>query len=175
MDLYKLLGILEPPLHPKDVPTDKELLAFATEVTPLPKDYEQFIKRYGTGCIDGFIWIYNPTSDNDHLSLPKQMERQLSVMRDVFGADDHLPYDVRVGGEKLLPFGSTENGDLLLWLKLGTPESWTVVVLDAKLWLHESYDLCMTEFLFGMLTGVLRSKIFPVDFPSPCPVFVAEG
>ena len=89
------------------------------------------------------------------------------MISDVFRAmDDGLPehpyrYWPEPGG--LVPFGSTDNGDYVLWLPCGAPERWSIVVWDRADGDFEVFDFDLTGFLAGLASGAIRPKAFPED------------
>ena len=139
----------------------------------LPQDFKDYIEVYGTGCIDEFVWVLNPFSANRHLSFFDRGTAALDALRELQLA--HPDVEVRdplfpaPGG--LLPWGLTDNGDVLSWATIGSPDDWSVVInasRDARLERHASG---MTRCLARLLTGEVRSHIFPSDFPGPEPAF----
>jgi hypothetical protein len=172
MSLKELCEILKPPTLPQEFPTDKDLLAFEAEVSPLPTDYKEFIKLYGTGSVDDFMTIYNPIAGNPHINLGKQIAQCLPVLREcVAFFRPPLPYELAAGKEELLPFGGTDNGDVLAWHKQGLPDTWTVVLITSRDGEWECVDLNMTDFLVSALTGRVKYTTFPDGFPDPAPKF----
>jgi len=172
MSIEELYTILPPPANPKEVPSPVELSAFEQKYSPLPDAYKEFIGQYGTGCIDGYIWIYSPIAANSNLSMKDQSSRQLDAIRNALQDDNRFPYDVSERSGELLPFGITDNGDFLLWRTVGSPNSWSIVVLESRLGAYEEFALSAAEFLVQVLTGKLRASIFPDDFPSSKPQFL---
>ncbi|MBE0536869.1 MAG: SMI1/KNR4 family protein [Phycisphaerae bacterium] len=172
MSIEELCKILRPPANPKEVPSPTELSTVEQEYSPLPDAYKEFIGLYGTGCIDGFIWIYNPTTNNSNLSMKDQIPRQLDAIRNALQDDGRLPYDVSERSRELLPFGMTDNGDFLLWRTVGSPNAWSIVVLESRLGAYEEFALSIVEFLVQVLSRKLRVSIFPDDFPSSKPQFL---
>jgi hypothetical protein len=127
-----------------------------------------FITRYGTGCVSGFLWVYNPFEENVHLNL-------LSRYRLIFDGDreirDSFPDDVpeplfpEVGG--LLPWAATDNGDRLYWRTKGEPDAWPVVVWESRGPEYETYAFSMSGFLLGWLKGDIRVPVFPPEAWEP--------
>ena len=171
MKMEKLIEILELPTNPHEVPSEAELSDFERKCSALPSAYKKFITRYGTGCVDGFIWIYNPSSENAYLALGSQVVRQLEAIRAATSENSGFPFDVSEDGGELLPFGITDNGDFLLWRTTGSPDSWPIVVLDSRLGSYEVLALSLIEFLIQVLSRKLVVSVFPDDFPSTSPQF----
>ena len=40
----------------------------------LPTDYKEYIKIYGTGCIDDFLWVLNPFCMNENINFIQKGE-----------------------------------------------------------------------------------------------------
>ncbi len=171
MSVEKLVGLLKPPLSPSEVPTELELAAVERELTPLPDDYKEFVRRFGTGCVDDFVWIFNPASKNKHLCLQQQIPKQVSGLEEAAKTADHLPREFHARWPYLMPFGLTDNGDLLFWYRFSSANRWTIVVIAGRFEEYDSFDLGLSEFLFGILSGSLRCSCFPDDFPSRKPRF----
>lgn len=171
----RLERIISPPESPLEVPTDSEWDAYEARLgTPLPGDYINHINQYGTGGFDSFIWIFNPKANNTYFNLLDQAERILLGVRgarDKFGREK-IPFRLfpELGG--LLPFGTTANGDILYWQTAGEPERWTVVVNASRSADFEELEMNMSTFLGAVLSGQLRCKAFPDDFPTEDPRFI---
>lgn len=172
MSLARLERVLTPPMHPAEVPGEADWETTEADLCRLPPDYRDFVTRYGTGSIDSFIWIFSPSSRNVNLRLDRQVAVQLDALQviNASGLEPRLPVFPEESG--FLPFGLTENGDLLLWETCGAPERWTVGVLPARDRSVGRYRLGMTDFLAGVLEGSLQCEVFPEDFPGPMPQFV---
>jgi hypothetical protein len=163
--IEKLLRILPPPLLPVDGLLDN-FGALEQRLGRMPADYKEFIKRYGTGSIGRFIWILNANAHNSHLNLLQEMEPILGALRHLRRSGEPCPYRLYPESDGLLPYGKTDNGDVLYWLTVGKPERWPVVVNAAREPSYERFDCDMTGFLIGILTREIRSSIFPASFPS---------
>jgi hypothetical protein len=138
----------------------------------LPSDYKAFIERYGSGTIDHFLWVLNPFSANKNANLLEQRESILNAVRELKKDwPDQHPYNLFPEPSGLLPFGGSDNGDMVFWLTDGEPDEWRVVVNAARDPEYDRFDCNMTDFLAGILTRRIRSIVFPDGFPSPQPVF----
>lgn len=74
----------------------------------------------------------------------------------------------------LIKWGGTDNGDMLLWLPSGAPEEWPTLMVEARQFTHQVVQASSTTVVFDLLTGRLRTDIFPDDFPSDRPEFHTE-
>lgn len=138
--------------------------------TKLPDDYKKFTDTFGSVYIDEFIGVLNPFSSNPNLDLVAQAKIILDDYRwlhEQGNEEPKYPYFPEKGG--LLPFGTTDNGDVLFWKTAGQPNEWTVVVNAAREAEYDEFDENMTNFLSNILQGKLISTVFPNGFPSQSP------
>ena len=162
----RLWQILVAPQQASEQPTDNDWLEVEDQFGPLPTDFKTFLADYGTGCIGGFIWIFNPAS-NENLNLGRQIEKQLAALREVNVPGLTLfPADTGI-----LPFGITDNGDLLAWRVHGEPNTWHVVVVDSRAPIFQVFEVGFSQFLAGILSRGIICSIFPDDFPPDHPAF----
>lgn len=171
MNIDSILKHLLPPQKPIEIPTAEDFFAVEKRLGNLPDDYKMFLARYGTGVINHFIWVLNPAASNQHLHLVSGGEPVLSALKELRSAGENCPYALYPETQGLLPFGKTDNGDSLFWLRIGEPNKWPVVVNAARDAEYEKFDCRMTDFLDGILTRRLRCSIFPTDFPNAHPMF----
>lgn len=136
----------------------------------LPVDYERFIKTFGSVYIDEFIVILNPFSSNPNLDLTARGKVILEAYGSFENEESKYPYFPEKGG--LLPFGMTDNGDVLFWKTEGKPHEWTIVVNASREALYDEFDENITSFLTRILKRELVCAIFPQDFPSESPEIV---
>jgi hypothetical protein len=151
--LDRLLQVLPPPSVPLLNSVDWSEVEARLGFT-LPADYKAFIEHYGVGTIDGFMGVLHPTCENPNLRLDAQIEARLSALR-----------EMRADDTNLVPWLTTDNGDVCYWRTAGLPDEWTVVVHDAAIAIDESFSASMSQFLLDLLTRVVRSDAFPEDFP----------
>jgi len=139
----------------------------------LPADYKAFILRFGTGCIDEFLWVYSPFTSNENLNLltrAAQVREGFQTLR--MSPFDEVPYPLFPEHGGLLSWGATANGDFLFWRTQGAPDRWSIVVAEARAPLYQEFALQTTDFLSGLLQRKVVCSIFPSDFPSGEPRFV---
>ena len=173
MSVDALLRVIQPTTETVETPERHAWQGVEARIgTALPDDYKAFIERLGTGRIDDFLWVFNPFSDNTHLNLVEQIAPQLENLRVLEKEfNERLPYALFPDPGGLLPFASTDNGDVLFWRTVGTPNHWTVVVNEARAPEYEEFASNMTDFLFNILTRTTVCKTFPEDFPGDDPRF----
>jgi SMI1-KNR4 cell-wall len=172
-DLKKVLPVprLLPPEHDEEAWRSVETRIGGC----LPTDYKDFMTVYGTGCIDGFLWVFNPFSTNTHLNLVDQSGRifdSLRIRRDEFG--QQLPFAVFPEETGVFPWGVTDNGDTLFWRYHNGVFEHPVVIIEARGPDWVEINLSTTEFIFKVLTQNIIVQIFPDDFPLDKHVFLPE-
>lgn len=170
MSLSALLTVLPAPQHPSEVPTPETWSDTERQLGQLPEDYKAFLGRFGTGTIGDFIGILNPASKNPHLNLLVKGRAILSALIELRDGGEPCPYPLFPDPGGLLPFGVTDNGDMLLWLTAGEPRRWSVVVNAGREPTYETFECDMTDFVAGILTGRLHCSVFP-DLLSSVPTF----
>jgi hypothetical protein len=169
----ELTAVLARPAHPVDIPTSDRwgavigALGFA-----LPVDYMQFIERYGSGCINDLIRVFNPFCAAEGTNLLHQLMRTLASLREFkeeYPADLPFPLLYEPGG--LMPWGSTIDGDILCWRTPGAATGqWPVVVVWRSMECTE-HAMPMSRFLARALQGTLEDSRFPEDFAVQAPIF----
>lgn len=131
----------------------------------LPSDFKELISLYGSGSIDGFLWLLDPLSKNSNLNFEKSkyfIEAYALLQKD-FLSDYPRPEYPAQGS--FLPWGVTDNGETFVWLVDGKPESWKIAIHSSDQGEEEVYDFGCVEFLLKMLKGGLSSRILPAQFP----------
>ena len=63
-------------------------------------------------------------------------------------------------------WGSTDNGDLCLWVVPADDADGFVLVIGSRFEDWYEYGVSITEFLHRILTGDIRCPAFPEDFPT---------
>ncbi|MBW3362109.1 SMI1/KNR4 family protein [Streptomyces microflavus] len=166
-DLKRLTSICPPPV--RDARRDVSLQDGRGE---LPSNHRHLIETYGVGCFDEFLWIHGDSDENPHLDL----WTQTGVARSILAEQAASPLRAQlatlgVTPESLVKWGTTDNGDWLLWVPTGRPDSWPTIILEVR-----QRDLLLvsrtsTGVILDLLTGQLTTPIFPEDFPSDHPDF----
>jgi hypothetical protein len=172
--LEALNKVLKPPGCPSERPRESDWQPIEQNLGfELPEDYKEFIGCYGTGAVDNFLWVFSPFSKNKHLNLLQEGKVKLQALRqlaDEFG--EEIPYLLYPDSNGLLPWGVTDNGDVLYWLCKGPPTSWLIVVNESRGPAWREFPLVVTTFLAALGTKELVVDFFPVDFPSETPEFI---
>ena len=130
--------------------------------TRLPSDYTRFIDLYGSVVIGDFLHVFNPFTDNANVNLVERIGPLLSACRELKAAHpEEWPHPLFFEPGGMLPFGATDNGDVLYWLTHGDPDAWTVLVGESRGPRFEKFDGKMVEFVVALLEGKLEGEIFP--------------
>ncbi len=170
--LESLSRVLPLRAEPRVKSTAKDWENLSTSLLPYPKEYREFIDHYGAGCIDGFLWIFHPTISNTNLNLEHQYTKQLDIISSIVLEDtstNNIQNLQRTYG--LYPFGITDNGDVLFWIRQGDTKDWKIAILEARGTVVEIIDLSLLSFLSNLISGKLKCRAFPNDFPSSNPQF----
>jgi hypothetical protein len=177
MALNSLRQVVEPPGEPVEGGHRIKWGEIEAELgLQLPNDYKEYIREFGTGSIGGFLWIFNPVSENDNLNLLKQTTAQLPGLRSLRDRDpEYIPYALYPEEAGLLPWGLTDNGDLMLWRMAGPSDEWSVVIKESRGPDIEEFPCGMTEFLRGLVTGDIESEIIPRELLDLDRLFVPLG
>lgn len=162
--INKLISLLSPPSQ--RIFDNTAWANFESEGNPrLPNDFKQLISIYGCGSVDDFLWILDPFSKNPNLNFEKSKYfiDAYAVMRQEFSSDYPRPAYPAEGS--FLPWAVTDNGETLVWLVNGEPESWKVVIHSSDQGAEEVYNFGCVEFLLKLLSRDISSKILPSQFP----------
>ncbi len=126
----------------------------------MPQDYKDFVGLYGSGYFMQFLGISVPQSANPNVDFVSSVR---SICKTFEKFEDLLdPMWPKAGG--LLPFGSTDNGDYLLWLTRGAPDEWPVVIWGRHEPDLELFECGLVAFLTGLVTGEIAPQAFPDEF-----------
>jgi hypothetical protein len=138
----------------------------------LPEDYHDLMAAYGPGCFDEFLWVFGCHPENRNLDIRNRTEKA----RRVFSRSASVNLNLLLTNhgatrQDVVSWGGTDNGDLCIWIAVGSPSQWPVVVVDAREDSYLMHRKTVSEFLLAILRGEIRSEIFPGDFPSETPEF----
>jgi hypothetical protein len=176
MSVAALKEVTAPPVEPAETGRREDWRQVESTLgTALPSDYKEYIDTYGTGKLADFLLPLNPFSKNPHLNLIQQVPRRLGALRELKqqGGDRACPYPLFPESGGLLPWGITDNGDVLYWRTEGRPDHWGTVVNESRGPEFEQFDEPMTDFVAGVLSKRIVCRIFPEDFPGPALAFVS--
>ncbi|MBG0817873.1 SMI1/KNR4 family protein [Planomonospora sp. ID82291] len=169
-DLEQLIGGPSKQPPPVDWPSIEAELGLT-----FPSDFKEWASRYTETRIDQFLYIHHP-GIRPEKSLKEDAEARLKQLRPIieeWGSIDLIdetgeerevepfPLYPETGG--VYPWGSTDNGDYLLWLTNPNPRNWSIVVTNGASWWH--YNGSFIEFIVGILSREIACPILPDDFP----------
>jgi hypothetical protein len=132
----------------------------------LPTDYKQFTETYGSGQIDHFLSIFNPFSKCHGLELCGNQSTILNSLRFLIDKGEKCPFLLYPEPSGILPFGATDNGDILYWVTDGAPDAWWIVVNESRGPKFEEFHCNMVTFLTEILSRRVTCRLFPESFPA---------
>jgi len=103
-------------------------------------------------------------SKNLNLNLHNQISAQLNAITTLEKEfNESCPYPIypELGG--LLPWGITDNGDVMFWIANGEPDSWKIVVHESRGTMYEMFETTLTNFLIDLSLERIVSKIIPIE------------
>src|SRR5688572_7329103 len=131
--IFELSAVLPPPVEPVRPATDESLDRAEEQLgTRLPTDYREFLKTYGSGSFYEFFFAAN-FGDPEGL---RDFEGMLNILKSNLEMDRSYPdrplhnHTAFPSENGLLPWGGSNNGDFAFWRTAGTPDEWTVLLID---------------------------------------------
>jgi hypothetical protein len=163
--LERLRRLLPPPAHPVEAGRpDGWAEVEAALGTGLPNDFKAFTELYGSGTIDGFLYLFNPFTQGQDGNLLVERDRVLAGYRETRARfPDRLPWPPFPEPGGVLPLGRTDNGDELYWVTQGQPDGWPVALLEARAAVQEVHPMPVTGFLAALAANQLTSRVLPDD------------
>jgi hypothetical protein len=161
MSLTDLVRLCPPPADPcdNDAPGREDEVARKYGVR-FPGDYLEFCRAYGTG---GFLAANTHEIFITNL-YSRHYERQIEDGRfvlDTFFSDASMARELQVQSLSLLalfPLGSDTDESYLVWVAVGDPVTWKVLVLNYESQNFDVYDLGITAFLAAYFGGRLSVR-----------------
>lgn len=167
MTIEKLAEVMPPPAAPFEAFSGPWEPIEAQLRTPLPQDYKDFVRLYGSGDFMEFLGIHVPRSRSPYVRLVSEAHAVAELARVLEDHESPYPYPFWPSPDGLLACGKTDFGDYLFWLARGPPADWRIVVWDRGLGDFETFDCDLTDFLAGLATGEIDPQGFPADM-LPC-------
>ncbi|MFL5882793.1 MAG: hypothetical protein ACJ782_22565 [Actinomycetota bacterium] len=163
--LERLRRLLPPPAHPVEAGRpDGWAEVEAALGTGLPSDFKAFTELYGSGTIDGFLYLSNPFTQGQDGNLLVERDRVLAGYRQTRARfPERLPWPPFPEPGGVLPLGRTDNGDELYWVTQGQPDGWPVALLEARAAVQEVHPMPVTGFLAALAANQLTSRVLPDD------------
>ncbi|MER6222308.1 SMI1/KNR4 family protein [Streptomyces sp900105755] len=136
--------------------------------TGLPRDYKELVEAFGAGRFDAHIWLLEPQCPNQAYDLEFDNDGRMDDLEDFWEMGEEKPAELDEAGSRLVSWGSTPSGEVLYWLVRPhqDPDRWTVMVNESRGPRWEHFETDCTEFLSGILTGRLRSRILASRLPA---------
>jgi hypothetical protein len=138
-----------------------------------PQDFKDFARVFGAGVIDEYVSISIPDPGNSFVDL---IQKSRNFVETLHGVKETLPIQLsyplesRVGG--IIMWAANEDGDLCFWIPdVENPNQWRIGVYSRNYNDWHEYPFGFSEFLFGILTGVIESPFSRSDFPPKSPHF----
>ena len=158
-----LVGLVPPPEEPDPAGGG------APGSVVLPGDYLHFLSVYGVGTFDMFLHVMAPERSDGRASVRGRTASFWSVLARMseFVPEAMAPLsDMLHAAASVAVWGSTDNGDLCLWVVPVGGEDGFVLIIGSRFEDWYEYGVGITEFLYRILTGDIRCPAFPEDFPS---------
>ena len=158
-----LIGLVPPPEEPE--PAGGSL----PESVVLPEDYLHFLSVYGVGTFDMFLHVMAPERSDGRANVREQTASFWSVLARMseFVPEAMAPLsDMLHAAASVAVWGSTDNGDLCLWVVPADGKDGFVLIIGSRFEDWYEYGVGITEFLHRILTGDIRCPAFPEDFPT---------
>ena len=158
-----LVGLVPPPEEPDPAGGG------APGSVVLSEDYLHFLSVYGVGTFDMFLHVMAPERSDGRASVRGRTASFWSVLARMseFVPEAMAPLsDMLHAAASVAVWGSTDNGDLCLWVVPVGGEDGFVLVIGSRFEDWYEYGVGITEFLYRILTGDIRCPAFPEDFPS---------
>ncbi|MGY6656848.1 hypothetical protein ACXIZN_32280 [Amycolatopsis sp. TRM77291] len=168
-DLERLVSLCPPPAV-----VDRAVLGRGVGPA-IPASHLDLLNAYGTGCFDEFLWIYGAGVENKHLDIHSRTHGMRKILRR--NTADGIREVLRLYGvdaSELIQWGGTDNADSLMWIPVGDPVGWPTLIIESGQLGFTVSPRSSTGVLLDLLTGVLRTDVFPFDFPSENPSFSTD-
>ncbi|GAA2858583.1 hypothetical protein GCM10010517_17040 [Streptosporangium fragile] len=168
-DIADLTAIVGPPSKRASV---VDWAAFEAETgLVFPDDYKAWAARYADIRLNGFLYVNRPEPGErrDAIARLDQLRPLVEEWGTIDLVDDEgaeteaPPFPIYPEPGGVYPWGSTDNGDYLLWLTDPDPGRWTIVITNGATWWH--FQGSLLDFIVGVMSREVRCPLFPDDFP----------
>ncbi|WP_460698423.1 SMI1/KNR4 family protein [Nocardia thraciensis] len=131
----------------------------------LPADYKEFIDTYGGSRWENYLYVLAPGCPNDSYDLFEWKDWQAEALEGLWEFEPK-PAELTEEGARVIPWATTDNGEMLYWLiRPGQgPDDWTVLINEGRgpRWEHVPHTC--TQFLAAALTGDLRPVLLSDNY-----------
>lgn len=125
----------------------------------------EFLRAYGGGCFDGFLWILEPDSANKHLDITRAtLEGRSALVQLAEPETQSLLTSRGLQVEDLVVWAVSDNGDLCYWAE--TRKGALVLVNEGRSPMWCAFEGGVADFVLGLLTRTAVCDVFPKDFPA---------
>lgn len=124
----------------------------------LPKDYVDFVKSYGSGCMGEYpLCIYAPLPEYCTLSMfPYYRDRKRYL--EIRSSPSKRWTDVN-----FIRYAHGGGAEVFGWRAIGPADTWTTVIFSGEGGDFEEFDLSFSDLVVGLVIGSVKSRILPDD------------
>ena len=133
----------------------------------LPTDYMRLVDTYGAGQFDTYLWLLEPDCSEVNCDLFEAISEHEEALEYLWSEGEAPPPQLAASGGRMIPWGRTDNGEVLYWLTQLDIDSddWTVMINEARGDAWEHYKMSCSTFLSQALSGTIKSNILWSRFP----------
>jgi hypothetical protein len=166
MSIERLLKVVAPPERP-DEPFSGPWEPTENFVgSPLPQDYKDFVRLFGSGSFMDFLGINVPRVESRYVRFETALSQSRYLFQQALPPEDRR-YPIWPDPGGLILVGHTDWREGVFWVPNGDPSSWTIAIWDAGWDEREDIPCNLTDFLAGLADGSLSPNYFPEDL-LPC-------
>lgn len=115
-----------------------------------PEDYKKLLIHYGGGGIGDFIWLFHPFYGDGGETAVNECISAHNYLREKYPED--YPYETLPAENGLIPWGRTDNGDVLYYQTNADINKWNIVIHTRGEAFFE-YDMTLCEYLYKVITN----------------------
>jgi hypothetical protein len=125
------------------------------------------VDTYGGGRFDNYLWLLEPGCANRYYELGYVKRERDEALELLWGGGEPRPEQLDMPGTSVIPWGVTDNGEVLYWLlaPAAAADGWTVLINEARGERWEHLRVGCSEALVGLLSGEIHSEILSSSFP----------
>ena len=163
--MHDLDKTVPPPVRPRKVGNalDWERVERDLRVS-YPDDFKGINRRYGTGWFDGFIQVLGPIFQSDRCTLPQYSADIDLIVKILRKRAPELAQRIR--DRRLIPIAWTRNGDEIFYVVDESGRPAAILFVASRASDFDMFEDSFSEVLAGLLSGRLKTRVFPPNFPS---------